>query len=57
MVFWMGVQFSWRKIFPEIARYEDVLAARKDCGSCSHEYICQIKDNFKDRVNKHYRVS
>ena len=60
MVLWMFVQFAWRKVFPGVADDEDVLAGRKGCGSCSHEFDCQLSDkksgnvtNFNDCV-KYY---
>ena len=44
MTLWVGIQFAWRKQFPEAGKDPDVLANRGGCHGCTHEEQCEVKE-------------
>lgn len=52
MIFWMAVQFAWRKSFSDTINNEDVLAFRKGCGVCSCTGICEKETIRKDEKHQ-----
>lgn len=52
MISWMGVQYAWRRMFPELMSEEDVLAIRGGCGNCSCTGICKNEKNQNFKENQ-----
>jgi len=50
MIFWIGIQLTWKRFFPETMTDEDVLATRRGCNGCyfgeecyDNDYKCETK--------------
>ena len=43
MVLWIGIQSAWRRTFSDEIDDPDVLAERRDCGSCGCKTQCANK--------------
>ena len=45
MTFWIGIQFAWKRFFPETLIDEDVLATRRKCNGCHFSEDCFDNDS------------
>jgi hypothetical protein len=58
MTFWIGIQFAWKRFFPETMTDEDVLADRRKCNGCQFNENCfDIDKCEKEFLNNEFKAS